>query len=250
MVPKTSETHRNLGCPEGSPSRSPLGLRTTPFSSGDQQPPPAPFGAPQLLELHKASVRAGQTSLCQILPAPSTAVPIGGLVPGRPWPLSSGASERPCGTCGPLSSASAQAWRGPEEAQLRALRDSSERKGTGRWRAGQVHRTKARDPATQAIWGEGQCRPAMAPLTRAHDVAAGCPTWGKIAGWTRRGARSCGPDVRKLRCPSHCLLIPPFCFHLLYFLLNSLPRLKVSISGLGPKVKFFGNFRLSSFSYY
>lgn len=50
--------------------------------------------------------------------------------------------------------------------------------------------------------------------------------------------------------PLHYLLVPPCCFHLLCFLLNSLPRLKVSISGLGPKVKFFGNFQLSSFSHW
>ena len=75
------------------------------------------------------------------------------------------------------------------------------------------------------------------------------PAWVKITGWTLRGAGPRGPDAQKPWCPLHCILIPPSVFTRSASCLNSLPRLKVSISGLGPKVKFFGNFQLSSLSY-
>ena len=80
--------------------------------------------------------------------------------------------------------------------------------------------------------------------------AVGCPTRVKITGRTPRGAGPRGPDAQKPWCPLHYLLIPPSVFTRSASCLNSLPRLKVSISGLGPKVKFFGNFQLSSLSYY
>lgn len=118
----------------------------------------------------------------------------------------------------------------------------SEGKGTGSGWADWIHRTKARDLASQALV------PNWQGTYTCLWLSSWMPHLGGSAGWTRSGAGSCWTDVRKPWCPSHYLLIPPFCFHLLCFLLNSLPRLKVSISGLGPKVKFFGNFQWSSFS--
>lgn len=132
--------------------------------------------------------------------------------------------------------------------QLRALSDIAERKGKGDGELARYTRQRPKTHIPRALGEEGRCQPVRSPCACLR-FGSRMTHLGKVAGQTGQGAGPRGPDARKPCCPSHYLLIPPSCFHSLCFLLNSLPRLKVSISGLGPKVTFFGNFQLSSFSY-
>ena len=68
MVSKASGAHRNLGCQEGSPSRSPLGLRITPFLLWAPTTPSGSLLGPSTSQVPQDFSPGGQTCLHQILP--------------------------------------------------------------------------------------------------------------------------------------------------------------------------------------
>lgn len=68
MVSEGGGTHRNLDCQEGSPSRSPLGLRITPFLLWAPTTLSGSFLGPSTSQVPQDFSPSGQIGLHQILP--------------------------------------------------------------------------------------------------------------------------------------------------------------------------------------